>query len=639
MKHTVIGTAGHIDHGKTLLLKAMTGVDADRLPEEQARGMTIDLGFVFLGRDVTIIDVPGHEKFIKNMLAGVSTIDLVILVIAADDGIMPQTREHFEILQLLDIKRGMIALTKIDLVDEEWLELVKDEIGEFVKGTFLEDAPVMPVSGITRQGIPEIKEMLEKMIDETPSKSDKGVFRMWTDRVFVLKGIGTIVAGTVLSGTLRAGEKLELLPQVKDVRARKIQVHNEEVSKCTVGERAAVNITGVEVSEIERGNLLAIPGNFSAGYMFNAKLYLLKSASKQLMNRTRIRFHAGTAELLGRIMLLEKKVLNPGESTVVQFRLESPIALDIGDRFIIRSYSPAHTIGGGKILEINPRKLKYLPEGEAEKLEKLEEADPEQIFLHVLANNPLEMKTVDKLAAEVSVKQEVIKEIIEKLLKMGIVSEVTRKPNLNIVLAAHMADAREKVLEFLKNFHKQFPFLSGVKMSEVKAKLFGKINHQVFEAVINPLISEDKVILKDETVCLSAHKISFTPEQEKIREKIETVYLEKRYVTPSFDELADIFRNVKRKELQNIVTGMVETGMLIEIKTNVEKPVLFHGRHIMDAKKLLVDYLAKNGEIRLTEFRQMIDSTRKFTTPILIYFDRNGITERDEDIRRLKEPL
>ena len=636
MKHTVIGTAGHIDHGKTLLLKALTGVDADRLPEEKERGMTIDLGFVFLSDDITIIDVPGHEKFIKNMLAGVSTIDLVILVIAADDGIMPQTKEHFEILKLLDIPHGIIVVTKIDLVEKDWLELVKEDLKDFVKGSFLENAPIMSVSSITNEGIPEFKQALENLIEKIPVRQDKGIFRLWIDRVFILKGIGTVIAGTVLSGLLKAGDKLELLPQRKSIRVRKLQVHNKDVPESRIAERVAVNLTGVEASEIERGNLLAKPDCFKPTYMINAKLYLLQDAAP-VKTRTRVRFHIGSRELLARVIPLDKTTLEPGSSTLVQFRLEEPVAVDVGDHYLIRSYSPAYTIGGGSIIEVHPKKLKYLPSEELEKLEKLENADPQQVLLHYLANHPLELKTLDKLSREIFIQREELTGIVEKLINEEVVTLVTEKPDIGIILADHWKNAGRKVIEFLTGYHRQFPFKWGLKLSELKTKLFGKIGSPVYEVILDPLRKTKKITIKNETVFLSDHEIKFSPKQENAKNKIEAWYLKSKFVTPSIEEVAERFSDFKPIEIRNIITGMAELGILIEIKIETEIPMIYHAKNVREAEKLLIDLLKEKEEIRFFEFRELINSTRKFTTPLLVYFDQKGVTERIGEIRRLKE--
>jgi len=635
MKHTVIGTAGHIDHGKTLLLRALTGMDADRLPEEKARGMTIDLGFAFLGTDITFIDVPGHEKFIKNMLAGVSTIDLVLLVIAADDGIMPQTREHLEILKLLNIKKGIIAVTKIDLVEKDWLELVKEDIRQFVKESFLENAPIVCVSSVTGEGISDLKALIDTIISELPQRIDKKIFRLWVDRVFVLKGIGTIVAGTVLSGSIKVGDKLELLPPKKIIRVRKLQMHNIDVEESRIGERVAINLIGVEMSEIERGYVLAQPDQFETTYMVNAKLYLLHD-TQPIVSRTRVRFYIGTRELLARVIILERRTLEPGNSALVQFRLEEPIAPEIGDRFIIRSYSPAYTIGGGIIIEVHPQKLKYLPDEDLERLDKLEKADPEQLILHHLANNPLSLCSIDTLAKDVSFNQVEVQTIVTLLLDKGIITPIVVKPSLGVVLTEHMKNAQSKIRDFLTNYHRQFTYLRGIKLSELKTKLFPDTDIMVYDKIIAAMTANKEIAVDAEIVSLAGYTIAFSPRQEEIKKKIETIYLKSRYVTPSIEELYEQFPDIKKTELNNIVTGMIESGILIEIKTDVEKPVLFHSKLVAEAEKLLIEILHEKGEIRLFEFRELINSTRKFTTPLLIYFDRKCITERQGDIRVLK---
>ncbi|OGB65653.1 MAG: selenocysteine-specific translation elongation factor, partial [Caldithrix sp. RBG_13_44_9] len=324
MHHLVIGTAGHIDHGKSLLVKALTGTHPDRLKEEIEREITTDLGFAFLGDNITFIDVPGHEKFIKNMVAGVSTIDMVLFVIAADDGVMPQTKEHLEILQLLGVKKGLVILTKIDLVEKNWIGLVTEDVKNLVKDTFLEAASIVPVSSVTGEGVEQLKQLILNQIQEIEVRPDKGLFRLWIDRVFTMKGSGTVIAGTVLSGSCKPGDSVELLPQLQKLRVRRVQVHNKSIEMCIVGERAAINLMDIEKTAIDRGNMLAHPGYYKPTFMLNAQLHLLKSCSTPLKNRTRVKFHIGTGEIIARVILLEKEDLLPGQSTIVQFRLESP---------------------------------------------------------------------------------------------------------------------------------------------------------------------------------------------------------------------------------------------------------------------------------------------------------------------------
>jgi selenocysteine-specific elongation factor len=360
MANWIIGTAGHVDHGKTALVKALTGIDTDRLQEEKERGMSIELGFASLPlsnhQSASIIDVPGHEKFIKNMLAGASGIDLALMVIAADDGVMPQTIEHLEIMQLLGLQRGVIALTKIDLVDQEWLELVTDEIREKMNGSFLAEAPILQISSVTGQGISELKQVIESELSSIQTKHEEGPFRLPIDRIFTITGIGTVVTGTLISGTIHLGDPVEVMPKKLKSRARHLQSHGHKVESIHAGMRTAVNLAGLDVEEIERGDVVTSDQALTPTSMIDARFYLLPDAPKAIENRTRIRFHLGTAEILGRIILLDKDALNLGEEAFVQIRLESPTVAVRGDRFVVRSYSPQHTIGGGTIIAPNPPK-------------------------------------------------------------------------------------------------------------------------------------------------------------------------------------------------------------------------------------------------------------------------------------------
>ena len=634
MRHIIIGTAGHIDHGKSALVKALTGTDPDRLKEEKEREMTIDLGFAFLGDNITFIDVPGHEKFIKNMAAGVSTIDMVLLVIAADDGIMPQTREHFEILQLLGVNKGLIIITKIDLVEEELLELVIEEVRDLIKGTFLEGAPVLAVSNSTGQGIADLKELILEFIQDLTARPDKGMFRLWVDRVFTMKGSGTVIAGTVLSGSCKSGDTVELLPQQKQLRVRRVQVHNKTIEHCVTGERAAINLMDIEKTEIERGNMLAPSGYYQPTYMLNAKLNLLASCPYPLKNRTRVRLHLGTGEIIARVVLLEKEDLQPGNSTFVQFRLEAPAVADYGDRFVIRSFSPTQTIGGGVIVEVHPPKLKYLPEDELKRLALLEKADPIDIVEQYLIKNQYVLKNVSSLAQELSMTKQEARQVLAILKDRGRVTLIAEKPEWAVIHATQFQSVQQLIVDFLNKFHKDNPMLRGIKKSELRERVFGKMNNQLFDSILNNLIQQNQIKIDGEKVFREGHEIRFTPRQEEIKRKVEEIYLQREFVTPGWDEIVNKMAG-KPKEITDVVTGLIEIGILIEIKY-YDKPSIFHKNNIEKAQEILINYLKENGVIRLGEFREMINSTRKFATPILVYFDQNGITERDGEIRRLR---
>ncbi|MCJ7829902.1 MAG: selenocysteine-specific translation elongation factor, partial [Desulfobacterales bacterium] len=388
MKQVILGTAGHIDHGKTSLIRSLTGIDTDRLKEEKLRGITIELGFASMdlpsGQHVGIVDVPGHEKFVKNMVAGATGIDIVAMVIAADEGVMPQTREHMEICTLLGIRHGFVVLSKVDLVDEEWRELVEQDIGEFVQGSFLEEAPVIPFSAVTGQGIPEFTQALEELCPKVPERSTAGLFRLPVDRVFTMKGFGTVITGTLISGRVRVGDTITVYPSGKTSKVRGVLVHNQSVEAAEAGMRTAINFQGLDKSTVNRGEVVALPGTLKPSYMLDLSLHFLASNPKPAKNRQRVRFHAGTSEILGNLILLDREELQPGERAVVQVRLDAPATCVRDDRYVIRSYSPVRTIGGGWVLNPIPPKHKRLKPETVEGLSRLAEQDPEALIAYHL---------------------------------------------------------------------------------------------------------------------------------------------------------------------------------------------------------------------------------------------------------------
>lgn len=632
--HTVICTAGHIDHGKSSLIISLTGYNPDQLREEQERELTIELGFAFYRDDVTFIDVPGHEKFLKTMLAGASSVDGAVLVIAADDGIMPQTREHYEILQLMGVEIGVIALTKIDLVDEEWIELVKDDIREMTKGTFLQDAPILPLSNRTNEGMVGFRAALDEMIESVPSRKDRGLFRMWIDRAFTIKGFGTVVAGTVLSGSARTGQRVEILPEGKDARIKRIQVHKQDVPKCALGERAALNLPGVDKASVKRGHLLAAPDHYRPSYMLNARLHLLSSSVRPLVTRTRLRFHIGSSELIGRVILLEQKPIQPGNSALVQFRLESQAMADVGDRFVFRSFSAGRVLGGGILLEIHPVKARRIGDIDIERLKRLESAQPREMVIQYLAQVGDVTSNAKKISQETaSPKGEVI-DILSALERDGMVVVLEAEPKWSVVIRSCYDDLRLDIVEYLRQFHSDKPYLTGARRSDLKAKLMPSGSPKLLERLMNDLKEDEVVIANGETVRLTDHKVSFTPEQEKVRDRISQIYLERRFVTPQPFELADEL-GVPEKEIKPLITGLCELGELIELYGPDGRSVYFHGDCIEEARVMLMEFFESHDEMKFFEFRELIGSTRKFTTPILVYFDDKGVTYRDGDVRKL----
>jgi len=634
MRHTVIGTAGHIDHGKSSLIFSLTGYHPDRLKEEKEREMTTDLGFAFLGDNITIIDVPGHEKFIKNMLSGVSTLDMALFVIAADDGIMPQTQEHFEILNLLGVPHGFIVLTKIDMVDPDWADLVVEEIRELVKGSFLQDAPVFRVSNQTHQGIEELKQSIIAKADTLPPRSDRGIFRLWIDRVFTIKGSGTIAAGTVLSGEVRPGDKVDLLPAEKNLRVKKVQVHNKPREKAVIGERVAINLMNVEVEEIKRGDILTAEGYFQPTYMFNAKFRLLSSQNKPFPNRSRVRLHMGTAEILCRLVNLEKGDFYPGNEYIVQFRLEEKAAPDVGDNFVVREYSPGQTIGGGIVLETHPDKLKYLSEDKLEELEEISDADPLKMLEYYLRENPHKLYTPEIIAKDRAIALSEAAELTQELLKKNRLFQLTDAPAY--VHSEDHTAVKENLKRFLRQYHSENPMRRGIKKSELKMKMFASADNAYFGALLDHMKQSGEIGLDREKIYIAGHTVEFTPEQTALKQKIEKIYFDAAFVTPEFEELVEQLGESKPEKVRAVVTGMVENGILTELGVDVGKALIFHSARIEEAKKIVIDTIKEKGEAKFFELREKLNSTRKFTTPILVSFDEQGLTKRVGDVRVLR---
>jgi len=469
MSHFVIGTAGHIDHGKTSLVKALTGTDTDKLKEEKERNITIDIGFAFMGDDITIIDVPGHEKFIKNMVAGVSTIDFVLFVIAADDGIMPQTREHLDILKLLQIKDGIIVLTKAEMVEEDWLEMVEEEISDYMQDSFLADAPIVVVDSLSGRGIDKVKAMITDRKKHKEERVDKGIFRLPVDRVFSIKGHGTIITGTILSGNIREGDMLTLQPSGKEVRVKGIQCHGERKKSLTVGNRAAINVHGVTTSDISRGDILVTPGYLLPTYMFDSRFYLLNNA-KELDNRTRVRVHAGTKEVFGRIIILDKENLQPGEEALVQIRLEEDMNLSPGERYVVRTYSPQFTIGGGSIIRTSAKKSKRFDKENIKILQELEKGDPEEVVEELLLQSKLIPFSINDLAKKLAKTADELKQLLKVLLEKKIITAIGPGKNAVYFHNINVSLIEQSILSNLDKFHEQNPYRAGMSKADIRTK-------------------------------------------------------------------------------------------------------------------------------------------------------------------------
>ncbi|MFQ5693957.1 MAG: selenocysteine-specific translation elongation factor, partial [Nitrospinota bacterium] len=524
MKQVVLGTAGHIDHGKTALVQALTGVDTDRLKEEKERGITIDLGFASLempGIRMGVIDVPGHERFVRNMLAGVGGIDLVLLVVAADEGVMPQTREHLAICELLEIQDGVVALTKKDLVDDEWLELVTEDVRDFLGGTFLEGKPILPVSSRTGEGLEELRAALQERAAGVSHKNTEGPLRLPVDRVFTMRGFGIVVTGTLFSGRVHVEERVALQPKGLTARVRGIQVHGEAVEEAVAGQRTAINLQGVEKEAVERGDVLAAPDTLRPSYMLDATLHHLADAPRALKNRDRIRFHQGTAEIMGRVALIGADVLPPGERSYVQLRLERPVVARPGDRYVIRTYSPITTIGGGEVLDSHPPKHRRLRPETLRRFDVLSEADDAAraaLFLKEAGHKGL---TLAELLPRTSAGRKELLGILEGLRKDGMAEWIDAQAGW----AAHresLEDLESEMKRILERFHRENPLRAGISKEELRSRIPGAPD-RVFGISLRRLAGGE-VVLEGDAVRLAGHRVSLGAAQSELREKIERAF-------------------------------------------------------------------------------------------------------------------
>ena len=626
----VIGTAGHIDHGKTALVKALTGVDTDRLPEEKKRGITIDIGFAHLDEQVTFIDVPGHERFVKNMVAGVSNIDMVLLVVAADDGVMPQTKEHFDIIRLLDIRHGVIAITKCDLAEADWLALVEADIRELVAKTPFADAPVVRTSAQTGEGIAQLRNTLQQVLQKIPPRQSMPFFRMPIDRVFSVKGFGTVVTGTVIDGQISAGDEVELLPLQKIVRIRGLQSHERETPAVQAGQRAAVNLAAVQVSEIERGMLLAQPGLFEPATLLNAYLQVLGSAPQPLKNNQRIRLHVHTSEVMARVLLPEQPRLNPGEAAFVQLRLEAPVAAVYRDRFIIRQYSPQHTIGGGVILQVNPPKFrkKHLAIFR-ESTEKLYAGDDVSRVLATfdpITAAPLELAQVQlksgvfgKTAASLVQRLQAEKRLFSAKIggKTQYFSEV------------QLRQIAERIAGMLANYHRENPGRVGLKEDEIISMIGYNFSADAVRQALRYGVQQQLFVNDGGYFRDSQFAPALSGDAAQKMAAVQQRYREAGLLPPTVKEISEELKLTPGafKEISRLLR---EEGTLVQIN----EQILLHADAWQQLLELLREYFRENDTLTVVAFKALIGATRKHVIPLLEYLDSREYTHREGDVRR-----
>ncbi len=634
MKQIILGTAGHIDHGKTSLIKALTGTNTDRLKEEQLRGITIELGFASMdlpgGQHLGIVDVPGHEKFVKTMVAGATGIDMVVMVIAADEGIMPQTREHMEICMLLQVQYGLVVLTKVDMVDEDWLELVMDDVRAFTQGTFLENAPILPVSSVTGQGIPELVQALETLSAAIPERSTTNLFRLPVDRVFTMKGFGTVITGTLISGVIHVGDPVMIYPVGVTSKVRGIQVHNASVDQAVSGMRTAINFQGLEKTSINRGDVLSSPNALTPSYMIDIVCQYLKSNKKPIKNRTQIRFHTGTSEVLGNLILLDSEELEAGSTTVAQLRLDAPVTLVKDDRFVIRSYSPVRTIGGGSVLNPVPQKHKRFKPEVVSGIQKLVDMPPEEVVVSHANESGYQGIRYSDLRIMTNTSDKKLDGFLTRLLSDKTLIMVDREQRIYIHHTC-FEQLMEEAGALLAAFHQSNPLKIGMSKEELKSRLPPHVSSRLFTLMIQQMAKNNQVVQEENTVRLSTHSVSLGQDQTDVREKILDTYKKDGLTPPYFKEFCKT-RNLDDAKARAVLHVLVDEGLIVRIREDM----YFHREAIDAIRKKLVDFLTAHGEISTPQFKDMTGASRKFVIPIIEYFDSRNVTIRVGDIRKLR---
>lgn len=638
MKRIIVGTAGHIDHGKTALVRALTGVDADRLKEEKERGITIDIGFADLTVGDThfgFVDVPGHERFVKNMLAGAHGLDLVMLIVAADESVMPQTREHFDICRLLEIKAGLVVITKADLADEELIELVEAEVEEFVKGSFLEGAPVLRVSSKTGQGIEELKKTLAQLAAKAELRDANATARLPIDRVFTIKGFGTVVTGTLIAGSIKVGDELELLPSDhRRSRVRGLQVHGRATNEARAGERTAVNLQGVDVDEVARGQALAPAGRLAATQMIDVKLNLLASAPRTLRTRSRVRLHHGTAEALARVVLLNTTELQPGGQAYAQLRLEAPILALPGDRFIVRSYSPAVTIGGGVIVDVLPQK--HRARGRAQvvaQLEQLATADEREriaLFVEMAGERGLNHA---EIAARSGATNDVIHQAADQFTKKRRLVAAAANPLLLVARPA-FDELAKRVRAMLKEFHQKSPLESGLGREELRERLFAHLPAEIFRAVIAGLAERGEVVAEKDLLRLASHRVALSSEEQAAKDHLAELYARAALQPISLEEAiagAGPQFGIDAGRAQRFAQMLINSGELVRVAD-----LVFHRSALESLRATLQNYKRQHGpRIDVGTFKELTGISRKYAIPLLEHLDRQRVTRRVGEAREI----
>jgi len=630
-RHVVVGTAGHIDHGKTSLVKALTGTDTDRLPEEKARGITIDLGFAFLeepdGLTIEIVDVPGHERFVRNMLAGAGGIDLALLVIAADEGVMPQTREHLAICSLLRIKAGLVALTKTDMVEADWLELVRDDVARLLEPTFLAGCPILSVSAKTGEGIPELRAALADLARSVPTKGTDQTARLPIDRVFTVRGFGTVVTGTLTAGRLAVEDRVEIYPRSLPSKVRGLQVHGHPVTTAEAGQRTAVNLQGIERAALERGDVLAPAGALLPSVLVDATVELLEDAPRPLKTRDRVRFHVGTQEVMARVLLVGEPALAPGGRAYGRFRLEGPVVALPADRYVIRSYSPVLTIGGGTLLDVAPPRFKRKAPALQAHLSLLEAGSPAEVVEEHLKQSGAAGARLADLRARTPFGVERLRELLDGLARSGAVVAVDREWFLHRAASDRL---RDETLGLLGSFHAENPLRGGISREELRSRA-GNAQERVFAQLLTALEAEGVVRSERDQVRLASHAIRLSPEQQRVVDGLEADFRQSGATPPSPEEALGRL-GVKGTERHELFQLLVADRRLLRVKESL----YFHAAALQDIQDKLVGHLREKKELGPADMKDLLGVTRKYAIPLMEYFDGQKVTVRQGERRVLR---
>lgn len=633
MKNIIIGTAGHVDHGKTHLIKALSGIDTDRLEEEKKRGITIELGFAHIpndaGYNIGVIDVPGHEKFIKNMLAGIGGIDFVLFVVAADEGIMPQTREHFEILQALGIDDGIIAITKTDMVDEEWLELVQEDIRDYVEGSFLEGKPMIPVSAKSGENIDLLKEEIIRKCDRESKRIEAPeMFRLPVDRVFTKSGFGTVVTGTLMDGTCSLNDEVHVFPEETPAKIRGIQTYGNDVEQAVAGQRTAINLSGVRKEDIRRGDVIAAKSAVSVTGMLDVKLKIFDSSERMVLNNSRVHLYCGSKEVLTKVILMDRDALSAGEEAYVQFRLEEPIAVRRGDRFIIRFYSPIITIGGGQILDAVPEKHKRNRENVLEGFRMLESGNISDIF--VLKTGGHKFYSKELLLQELGMLPETGNREIERCIEEGKLVELE---DGTILAASKFQMMTDRLIQLLQEYHENNPLAEGMPKQELQSRLRDTWHIQedkIILGAVHRLMNLGTLMDCGKTVSMQGFEAVLTPEQEKLKERIAGIYKDAGIEIPKNDEIYAL--DSDKRVINAIFDRLYKEGVLVKVDPSYNISQEGWNRVAAAARTA-----GAEGSFVLADFRDTLNTSRKYASVYLAALDRAGITVFDGERRRLPE--